>query len=650
MYIKCKLFQAVFLVVTYCLLQFGSCTETLQENRTMAPVVERVAPSVELGEGPHWDVATQSLYYVDIFGKAIHRYVPATKKHTKAIIGTGPVSLIIPVEGQKDKYLISIGRTLAVVTWDGESDKVSDTVVLAEVDNTPDTLDNRFNDGKCDPSGRLWAGTMGGEPVLGQVKQEKAALFTLDNKQIKTHLTKIGISNGLAWTPDNKTMYYIDSHKGYVEQFDFDINKGTISNSKIIFTPAKHGIDGALDGMTIDTDGNLWIAIFNGYRVIQIDPRKPETLLQTIPIPAKQTTSVAFGGPNLDELYVTSASFTVGGVELPPPDHGATFKVTGTGAKGYPAVNFVFKYILEMVPMIEKIAPKCTLGEGPHWDAATQSLYYVDVMKKAIHKYVPSTKKHTQVVVGPDNTSIVIPIEGKPNKFVVTTGRKLAVVTWDGQSDKISDIEVLAEATSVGPFNDGKCDPSGRLWAGTLGHPIDKLEVKNANGSLYSWSNNELKAHLSGISIANGLAWSMDKTLFYYIDSSKGYVEQFDFDVKNGKISNGKVIFTLAKHGLEGILDGMTIDTNGNLWIAVFNGSCVIQIDPRKPETLLETIAMPVKQVTSVTFGGANLDELYVTSGSWSIDDEDLSAPEHGATFRITGLGVKGLTGVPVKL
>ncbi|XP_019870755.2 regucalcin [Aethina tumida] len=302
----------------------------------MAPVVERVVPSIEIGEGPHWDANTQSLYYVDVFGKAIHRYVPATKKHTKAVIGTDCVSFIIPVEGQKNKYLISIGRNLAVVTWDGESDRVSNTEVIAEVHNHPDTMDNRFNDGKCDPSGRLWAGSMSSEAINGVVK---GALFSLENKEIKTHLTDIGMSNGLCWSSDHKTMYYIDSLKEYVEQFDFDIKNGTICNGRVIFTPAKHGIDGVLDGMTIDTDDNLWIAIFNGYRVIQIDPRKPETLLQTVPIPAKQTTSVAFGGPNLDELYVTSGALTIGGVVLSPPDHGATFKVTGTGAKGYPGVN-----------------------------------------------------------------------------------------------------------------------------------------------------------------------------------------------------------------------------------------------------------------------------------------------------------------------
>ncbi|KAJ8944500.1 hypothetical protein NQ318_011758 [Aromia moschata] len=296
----------------------------------MAPTVELIKEigSVELGEAPHWDEETQSLYFVDIFGESIHKYVPATKKHTKAIIGTNHVSIIIPVKGQKDKFVISIGREIALVTWDGESETVSEVKKLYEVDNNPDTIDNRFNDGKCDPSGRLWAGTMGIEPENGHVQPEMGSLFSFENKKVTSHLNKIGISNGLAWSTELKKFYYIDSFKGRVEEYDFDIESGTISNGKPIFTLEKHNISGFPDGMTIDTDGNLWLAVFNGYQIIQIDPRKPETLLQSIQFPAKQVTSVAFGGPNLDELYVTSARFTVDGQVLPPPEHGGTYKVT----------------------------------------------------------------------------------------------------------------------------------------------------------------------------------------------------------------------------------------------------------------------------------------------------------------------------------
>jgi gluconolactonase len=182
---------------------------------------------------------------------------------------------------------------------------------------------------------------MGGEPANGHVKPNKGSLYSLSKQEgVKTHLTGVGISNGMAWSLDHKKFYYIDTPKGTVEEYDFDITSGTISNLQIVFSLKKHNITGALDGMTIDTDGNLWIAIFNGFRVIKIDPRRPETLLDTIPIPSKQVTSVAFGGPDLDQIYVTTASFTVDGVVLPPPHHGATYVITGSGAKGLPASNF----------------------------------------------------------------------------------------------------------------------------------------------------------------------------------------------------------------------------------------------------------------------------------------------------------------------
>nr|CAI5866618.1 unnamed protein product [Callosobruchus analis] len=112
----------------------------------------------ELGEGPHWDAEKQCLYFIDIFGKSIHRYVPATKKHTKAVIGTNHVSIIIPVKDEKDKFVVSIGRELAIVTWNGETSNVSHVEKIYEVENDPETIDNRFNDGKCDPTGRLWVG------------------------------------------------------------------------------------------------------------------------------------------------------------------------------------------------------------------------------------------------------------------------------------------------------------------------------------------------------------------------------------------------------------------------------------------------------------------------------------------------------------
>lgn len=133
------------------------------------------------------------------------------------------------MEGQKNKYLITIKRKIAVVTWDGASDKVSNTEIVEEVENASSTIDNRFNDGKADPTGRLWLGTMGSEPILGRVTPNAGALYSVESgRKIKQHLSKISISNGLAWNIALKKFYYIDSPERTVFQFDYDEISGAI--------------------------------------------------------------------------------------------------------------------------------------------------------------------------------------------------------------------------------------------------------------------------------------------------------------------------------------------------------------------------------------------------------------------------------------
>ncbi|XP_023312695.1 regucalcin-like, partial [Anoplophora glabripennis] len=246
------------------------------------------------------------------------------------ILGTH-VSLIIPVEGRKNTFLISKERELLVVTWDGESDNIT-VVKKINTDNN-----EKFNDGKCDPTGRLWVGTLA--PREGGAT---GCLYSIEKGHVTKVADKIIISNGLAFNTEIKKMYYIDTHTKTVDDFDFDVERGTIKNRHPIFTLPKHDIPGGPDGMTIDTDGNLWVATFGGGRIFKIDPRKPETLLYTISLPAKQITSVAFGGSKLDELYVTTACVQHGdGAKLSPPENGGLYRITGLGARGFPAKKFI---------------------------------------------------------------------------------------------------------------------------------------------------------------------------------------------------------------------------------------------------------------------------------------------------------------------
>ncbi|KAJ8944494.1 hypothetical protein NQ318_011752 [Aromia moschata] len=314
----------------------------------MVPKIEKISESLQVGESLHWDSETQSLYLVDIFGQSIHKYVPSTNRFTTGHVGK-KTSFIIPVQGKTDQFVISIDRQIALIKWDGESTNILILEILYEVDNN---TDNTLNDGKCDSVGRLWAGTF--NPNISEIGEDKCSLYNFQNKKVTTLLTKVGASNGLAFDDKLKKFYHIDILSGTLNQYDFDVTRGTIfclpvyktlANGKPIYTLNPKGgftkFKQGLDGMAIDIDGNLWVAVFNGSRVIKIDPRKPDSIATSIQLPVKQVTSVAFGGPNLDELYVTTGKMTIFDETPSGPDDGALFKITGLGTKGLPGVGVV---------------------------------------------------------------------------------------------------------------------------------------------------------------------------------------------------------------------------------------------------------------------------------------------------------------------
>ncbi|XP_049771797.1 regucalcin-like [Schistocerca cancellata] len=304
----------------------------------MSPVtVEKITEPCQLGEGPHWDADKKVLYFVDIGGNRVHKYDPATRT-LKSLTLEG-VHFIIPVKGKADKFVISMGRNVVLMTWDGESSEPAALEVIATVDDEDGSRDNKINDAKADAAGTLWSGTLG--PIVNnEITPEKGILFNLaKDRSTKTHVTKISISNGFAWSPDNKTMYYIDSATGKIDAFDFDITESKIGNRRTVFNFKENGVEGLPDGQTIDTDGNLWVACFGGKQVIQVDPRTGR-LLRRVEIPALNVTSVAWGGAGLDELFVTTGSI---GMDRPDelPMAGCTFRVTGLGARGLPAQSVV---------------------------------------------------------------------------------------------------------------------------------------------------------------------------------------------------------------------------------------------------------------------------------------------------------------------
>lgn len=245
-----------------------------------------------LGEGPVWDHRTQSIYWVDILDKRIYRNGDVLMQLDDLIGCISPRKsggLILAFSGGYTDE----GR-LSFASLDLDSLKLT---FLSSLKDEP--LNNRFNDGKCDPRGRFLAGTMD----MGE-KEPKGSLYSFDGKSVTSLLSNVTVSNGLTWSPDYKTFYYIDTPTREVKAFDYDLDTGTIANPRVVVHT--HESLGWPDGMTSDTQGNLWIAMWGGAQITRWDPNTGQ-LLEQIPVPAKNVSSCVFGGKNLNELYITSA-------------------------------------------------------------------------------------------------------------------------------------------------------------------------------------------------------------------------------------------------------------------------------------------------------------------------------------------------------
>ncbi len=243
-----------------------------------------------LGEGPIWDFETKTICWVDILAGSIHVFCTTEKIHRMIPVKEMVGAVALCTNGD---FLAALKSGLAFV------DRTSGEIKLLfhpEI-HLPH---NRFNDGKCDPAGRFWVGTM----ALTESKGS-GSLYMIEGDLL--HSVKIAgvtISNGMAWSRDNKTFYYIDTPTFEVVAYDYDIETGHIANRKVVISiPEKEGYP---DGMTIDNEGMLWIAHWDGWQVARWDPVTGAKLL-SIPLPAARITSCAFGGDDLQDLYITSA-------------------------------------------------------------------------------------------------------------------------------------------------------------------------------------------------------------------------------------------------------------------------------------------------------------------------------------------------------
>jgi sugar lactone lactonase YvrE len=290
----------------------------------MASEVELIVDAHALvGEGPIWDEDKQVLYWVDILSNKLYAYDPASGENKTYDVGQH-VGTVVP--------RASGGVMLAVYEGFAAFDLETGQLTMI-ADPEADLPNNRFNDGKCDPAGRFWAGTMA---YTNQSTQ--GSLYRLDpDMSVRKMVSNIGISNGLAWSHDYQTMYYIDTTAGTVRAFDYDNETGNISRERVIIQVPK-GMGGP-DGMTIDEEGMLWVAHFGGGRVNRWHPETGE-ILHTIQLPATQITACAFGGPNLDTLYITSAATNLNETALAEQPHAGGLFALKPGYRGVKSFKF----------------------------------------------------------------------------------------------------------------------------------------------------------------------------------------------------------------------------------------------------------------------------------------------------------------------
>jgi sugar lactone lactonase YvrE len=274
-----------------------------------------------LGEGPVWCDTEQALYWVDIRGQTLQHWHVASADYR---VWTMPAPIGSFALRARRGAVVALKTGLAYFDLDTEA-------LRPIIDPEADRPETRFNDGKCDRYGRFWAGTMDdageSEPV--------GALYRLDpDGSLHKMRDQVIVSNGLGWSPDNRTMYYTDSSRQTIYAYDFELDTGRISGERVF---ARDTV-GFPDGLTVDADGCVWSAKWDGWKVVRYRP--DGSIAQEIEMPVQRPTSCIFGGPDLQDLYVTTARFGISAPELERQPLAGSVLVINTGATGLPEPRF----------------------------------------------------------------------------------------------------------------------------------------------------------------------------------------------------------------------------------------------------------------------------------------------------------------------
>lgn len=261
-----------------------------------------------LGECPRWDEQRQLLFWLDISAGKLHRFDPATGKDDFLQFDEEVGCFSLRAQGG---FLIATKTGFYLLDdWSTQRQFITDP---------EEALDkNRFNDGRADAAGRMWAGS-----VYPPKDHGGASIYSLENGTATRWVDNLLTANGIAFSPDNTRFYYADTPSHSIQQCDYDLAAGTLANCRL-FHQFPHG-NGRPDGAAVDSEGYYWSALYEGGRIVRLNPEGE--IVQEIPVPAKCPTMVAFGDEDLKTLYITSVGNRSEAELAEYPDSGALFKV-----------------------------------------------------------------------------------------------------------------------------------------------------------------------------------------------------------------------------------------------------------------------------------------------------------------------------------
>jgi len=278
---------------------------------------------------------------------------------------------------------------------------------------------------------------------------------------------------------------------------------------------------------------------------------------------------------------------------------------------------------------LERISDfRAVLGECPVWDSGRKIIYWVDIISKKLFSF--NIENEICSVTYFKNFIGCVALR-KNGQFIVASEE--GIHFFDQNNLSVENLFNPEAHLEKNRFNDGKCDAAGRFWAGSTSYGENEKI-----GSLYCIDKDlNYRRTVTDVTVSNGISWSPDNKILYYIDSPTREVKAYEYDIKNGEIKNERVVIRFSEK--EGYPDGMTTDQEGKLWIANWGGYKVGRWDPVNGK-MIEKIDIPVERVSSVTFGGPGLDELFITTAAKGFNEMDKKVDENlneldGMLFRI---------------